>query len=157
MTTDDLWPPPNYIGFFYKIWATLHGKYCDSQWYSSSDTLVTSFQSLTSDDRRWPLTSTKINKALLLIKAIHIPHITTFTLTILEIHWLQGFQSLTSVDLKWPLTSTKINRDLLLDKSYPHAKYHYCRFYSSEDMLVTMFTKFDLWWPQMTIDLHQNQ
>ena len=70
---------------------------------------------------------------------------------------LQGFQTLTSGDLKWPLTAMENNRDHLRTKGYQHVKFEVQATFTCWDTVFTRFPVFDLWWPQMTFDLHGKQ
>ena len=112
---------------------------------------------LTSFDPKWPLDSTKNNMDYPL--NISNPHacIRSPTVTVLELQCLQGFDHLISADPKWPLTSIKNNRDHLLNVGNLHAKYEILCCYPCRDTVFTKFWPFDLWWPQMTFDLHQKQ
>ena len=76
-------------------------------------------------------------------------------LLLLEISCLQGFETFTAVDLKWPLTSMKNNRDHLLTKGYLPTKFEVQVTFTSWDIVFTKFSHFDLYWPQMTFDLHE--
>ena len=77
-------------------------------------------------------------------------------LSLLEISCLQGFQTLTSGDLKWPLTAMENNRDHLRTKGYQQTKFEVQATFTCWDTVFTRFPVFDLWWPQMTFDLHEN-
>ena len=90
-------------------------------------------------------------------RAINIPSLKFQQLSLIEIMCLQGFQTLTSGDLKWPLTSMENNRDHLPIKGYEHTKFEVQATFTSWDIMFTRFSYFDLWWPQMTFDLHEKQ
>ena len=51
----------------------------------------------------------------------------------------------------------KNNRDHLLTKGYQRAKFEVQAWFTSWDIMFTKFWYFDLWWPQMTFDLHEKQ
>ena len=75
----------------------------------------------------------------------------------LETLCLQSFQTVSSVDPKWHLTSMKNNRDHLLNKGYLKTKFEVHATFISWDNVFTMFSDFDLWWHQITFDLHGKQ
>ena len=75
--------------------------------------------------------------------------------SLLEISCLQGFETLTYVDVIWPLTYMENNRDHLLTKGYLHAKFEVEATFPSSDIMFTKFWYIDLWWPQMTFELHE--
>ena len=136
--------------------ANLYTKYEKCQSLLSRDIVFTNrlrgFRSLTSGDLRWPLTSTKNNRVLPLnmtnlcttyeMCRSSISRDTMFT------SCLRGFRSLTSGDLRWPLTSTKNDRVL------PFNMTNLYRLFLSWYIMISRFTVFALWWPQMTFDLH---
>ena len=115
------------------------------------------FHHLTYVDPKWPLTSTKNNRLLVLNRYTYILNMRSVQAFLLEISCLQGFHNLTPVDPKWPLTSTKTNRLLVLNKVHLHTKYEICPSFPSWDIVFTRFSQFDPCWPQMTFDLHQKQ
>ena len=59
-------------------------------------------------------------------------------------------------DLKWTLTLIKNDRDHLLNVGNVHAEYEIPHSDPYWDIVFTTFWPFDLCWPQMTFDLHQN-
>ena len=129
------------IGFFLSTWQIYI-----SHFYLDISQLQ-GFQSLTSGDLKWPLTSTKNNRVLSL-KSEKCRSLLSrdFVFT----SRLRGFRSLISGNLKWPLTSTKNDRVLPLNMTnlyQPSLPWY---------IAITKFLVFDLWWPQMTFGLHQN-
>ena len=204
MTSNDLWPPPKMIGIFYSIWD-IHWSSMRFIHVSLLETMcLQSFQTLTSGDHKWPLTSSKNNRdhlmnmgksscqvrdsSMLSSLRYHVYKVfrlwplatahdlwpppkaipsnyyrasmgevwESFVFPLLR-YCLQGFQIITFHDLKWPLTSTKNDRDLLLNMGHPLVKYEIHPCLPSWDNVFTKFSDFDLWWPQMTFDLHQKQ
>ena len=51
----------------------------------------------------------------------------------------------------------KNNRDHLPTKGYQHTKFEVQATFTYWDTVFTRFSDFDLWWPQMTFDLHEKQ
>ena len=51
----------------------------------------------------------------------------------------------------------KNNWNHLLTKGYQRAKFEVQATFTSWDIMFTKFSYFDLWWPQMTFDLHEKQ
>ena len=96
---------------------------------------------------------------LRIFPTIRHPHTTISMKSIrasyLEILCLQGFQCLTLGDPRWPLSSTKNDRINLLTITHPHTTYQICVSFLPWDIVLTKFSVFDPWWPQMTFDLHQ--
>ena len=90
-------------------------------------------------------------------RAINKPSVKFRQLSVIEIPCLQGFQSFTSGDLNWPLTSIEKNRNHLPTTRYQHTKCEVLATFSYWDTMFTMFSDFNLWWPQMTFDLHRKQ
>ena len=86
-----------------------------------------------------------------------LPRTVVDTLPAPEISCFQGFHTLTSGDPKWPLTYMKNNRDNLHTKGYQHTKFEVQATFNSWDIVFTRFSYFNLWWPQMTFDLHEKQ
>ena len=162
MTLNDLWHLPKTIAWIiYSIWAT----YLVSMRFLWVNLLEISclqgFDLLTAGDLTWSLISTKNNRAHIL--TMGNPY-SKYEITQKYRAWdmvftgnIQCFYYLTSGDPKWPLISTKNDRDLLLNMGNLHAKYEIPRSYPSWDIVFTRFWPFDLSWPQMTFDLHQNQ
>ena len=62
-----------------------------------------------------------------------------------------------NVDLKWQMNFMKNNRNYLLTKYYLHTKFEVQATFTSWDIVFTKVLHFDLWWPQMTFDLHEKQ
>ena len=65
------------------------------------------------------------------------------------------FKLISCVFRLWP-DLTKIRIDLLI-KCYLHTKFEVQATFNSWDIMFTRFWGFDLWWPQMTFDLHEKQ
>ena len=154
LTPNDLWPPPKTIGFLYSMWYTYIPNMRSVQASHVEISCLQGFHNLTPVDLKWPLTSTKNNRLLVLI----VVHLQTkyeicpclsfpswdivFTsrsvqASLLEISCLQCFHNLTPVDLKWPLTSTKNNRLLVLIVVHLHTKYEICPSFPSWDIVFT--------------------
>ena len=103
--------------------------------------LLQCFYNLTPVDPKWPLTSTKNNRLLLLNEALlHTKYEICPSFSSWDIvftRFLQCFHNLTPVDPKWPLTSTKNNRLLLLNVIHLHTKYEICPSIPSWDIVFT--------------------
>ena len=126
-------------------------------WFSEFDWAYMVFRvwPLVSSNDLWPLP--KPTGIIYSIWSIYRPSMRSIHVSLLEILCLQSFQSLTSGDLNWPLTNTKNNKDYLPNMEHPQVKYEANPCFPSWDIVFTRFSLFDLWWPQMTFDLHQEQ
>ena len=148
--------------------GNLHAKYEIPRSYPSWDIVFTSvfqdFHHLTSGDPKWPLTSTKNDRDLLLnMGNLHAKYEIPRSYPSWDIVFtsiFQDFHHLTSSDRKWPLTSTKNNRDHLLNVSNEHAKYEIPRsypswYYSVYNVLTIrpLVTPNDLWPPPKLIGI----
>ena len=109
------------------------------------------FRSLSSDDLRWPLTSTKNNRVLPLnMTNLYTKYEKCRSLLSWDIVFtshFRHFRNFTAGDLKWPLTFAKNNRVLLLNMTNPCAKYENYRSLLTWDIVFTRFFGF---WPLVT-------
>ena len=96
---------------------------------------------MTPVDPKWPLTSTKNNRLLVLnVALLHTKYEICPSFPSWDIvftMFLQCFHNLTTVDPKWPLTSTKNNRVLVLNVVHLHTKYEICPSFPSWDIVFT--------------------
>ena len=129
------------IGFLYLMWYTYIPNMRSVQASLLEISCLQGFHNLTPVDLKWPLTSTKNNR-LLVLNVVHIhtkyeicPSFPSWDIVFTRI--LQCFHNLTPVDLKWPLTSTKNNRLLVLIVVHLHTKYEICPSFPSWDIVFT--------------------
>ena len=115
------------------------------------------FHSLTwTVDLKWPLTSIKNNRLLILsVIQLHTKYAICSSVPSWDIFYC--FPNLTPVDPKWTLTSTKNNRLLAINVVQLHTKYEMCPSFPSCNIMFTRFSQFDPRWLQMTFDLHHKQ
>ena len=66
LTANDLWPPPKTIEFLYSMWYTYIPNMRSVQVSLLEILCLQGFHNLTPVDPKWPLTSTKINRVLVL-------------------------------------------------------------------------------------------
>ena len=71
LTPNDLWPPPKTIGFLYLMWYTYILNMRSVQASLLEISCLQGFHNLTLVDPKWPLTSIKNNR-LLVLNVIHI-------------------------------------------------------------------------------------
>ena len=71
LTPNDLWPPPKTKGFFYSMWYTYIPNMSSVQAFLVEISCLQGFHNLTPVDPKWPLTSTKINR-LLVLNVVHL-------------------------------------------------------------------------------------
>ena len=141
LTPNDPWPPPKTIGFLYLMWHSYIPNMRSVQTSLVEISCLQGFHNLTPVDPKWPLTSTKNNR-LLVLNVVHLHtkyeicpsfHAWDIVFTM----FLQCFHNLTPVDPKWPLTSTKNNRLLVLNVALLHTKYEICPSFPSWDIVFT--------------------
>ena len=125
------------IGIIYVPWATNVLSLKFRQLSLIEIPCLQAFQTLTSGDLKWPLTSMKTLGIIYVPRATNKPSLKFRQLSLVEIQCLQGFQSLTSGDLKWPLTSMANNRDHLRTKGYQHTKFEVQATFTSWDIVFT--------------------
>ena len=158
LTSGDLtWPPWKTLGIIYPPRAINILSLKFRQLSLTEILCLQGFLSFNYGDLKWPLTSMENNGIIYPPRATNIPSLKFRQLSLLEISCLQGFQSLTSGDLKWLLTTMENNRDHLRTKGYQHTKFEVQTTFTCWDTVFTRFPVFDLWWPQMTFDLHGKQ
>ena len=68
---NDLWPPPKTIGFLYSMWYTCILHMRSVQYSLLEISCLQGFHNLTPVDPKWPLTSTKTNR-LLVLNVVHL-------------------------------------------------------------------------------------
>ena len=133
------------IGFLYSMWYTyipnMRSVQASLVEISCLQGFLQGFHNLTPVDPKWPLTSTKNNR-LLVLNVVHLhtkyencPSFPSWDIVFTR--FLQGFHNLTPVDPKWPLTSTKNNRLLVLNVVHLHTKYENCPSFPSWDIVFT--------------------
>ena len=142
MTPVDLWPPPKTIGFLYSMWHSYIPNMRSVQASLLEISCLQGFNNLTL--LKWPLTSTKNNRLLVLNVALLHTKYEICPSFLVEISCLQGFsQCWHPVDPCWPLTSTKNNRLLVLNVALLHTKYEICPSFPCWDIVFTRFSQFD--------------
>ena len=92
------------------------------------------FQTLTSGDLKWPLTSMKNNRDHLLTKGYQRAK---FEVQASFISWDIMFTKFSYFDLWWPLTSMKNNTDHLLTKTFQRTKFEVQATFTSWDIVFT--------------------
>ena len=152
LTPDDPWPPPKTIGFLYSMWHSYIPNMRSVQASLVEISCLQGFHILTPVDPKWPLTSTKNNRLLVLnVALLHTKYEICPSFPCWDIMF-------THFDPCWPqMTSTKNNRLLELNVVHLHTKYEICLSFPCWDIMFTMFSQFDPCWPLMTFDLHQKQ
>ena len=158
LTPNDLWPPPKPIDFLYSMRYTYIPNMRSVQVSLLEISCLQGFNNLTPVDPKWPLTSTKNNRLLVLNKVhLHIKYEICPSFPFLRYRVYKVFTIWPLLTPKWPLPSTKNNRLLVLNKVHLHTKYEICPSFPSWDIVFTRFSQFYPCWPQMTFDLHQKQ
>ena len=138
MTPNDLWPRPKTIGFFY------------SMWYTNIPTVPASlleilclncFHNLTLVDPKWPLTSTKNNK-LLVLNVVHLH--TKYEICPSFPAWDIALTAFSQFDIYWSTPNDhwpppKTIWLLLLNVVHPthSTKYEICRSFPSWAIMFT--------------------
>ena len=103
LTPVDLWPPPKTIGFLYSMWYT----YIPNMRYVQASLIEISclqgFHNVVPVDPKWPLTSTKNNRVLVLnVVHLHTKYEICPSFPSWDIVFTRFFHNLTPVDRKWP-------------------------------------------------------
>ena len=112
LTPNDFWPQPKTIGFLYSMWYTYILNMRSVQASLVEISCLQGFHNVTPVDPKWPLTSTKNNRALVL-NVVHLH--TKYEICPSFPSWDIVFTMFSQFDPKWPLTSTKNNRLLVLN------------------------------------------
>ena len=156
LTPNDLWPPPKTIGFFYSMWHTYipNMRSVQASWLEIS--CLQGFHNLTPVDPKWPLTSTKNNRLLVLnVAQLHTkyeicPSFPAWDIVLTRFSQFDPCWSQMTFDLQK-------NRLLVLNVAHLHTKYEICPSFPAWDIVLTRFSQFDPCWPQMTFDLQNNR
>ena len=101
LTANDFWPPPKTKGFLYSMWYAHIPNIRSVQASLLEISCLQGFHNLTPVDPKWPLTSTKNNRVLVL-NVVHLH--TKYEICPSFPSWdirLQGFHNLTPADPKW--------------------------------------------------------
>ena len=150
-TSNDIWPPWKRIGIIYstrlpkdQVWTSRYFHFL------IEITCSQCFQTLTSGDIKWPLTSMENNTDHLPTKGYR--H-TMFEVQATFAYWDNVFTRFPDFDLWLPHMTSDLHgniRDHLPTKGYQNTKFEVQATFSYWDTVFTRFPVFDLWWPQMT-------
>ena len=161
MTSNDLWPPWKWIGIIYSPRATNIPSLKFRQLSLIEIPCLQGFQTLTTGDLKWPLTSMKNNRDHLTTKGYQ--H-TKFEVQATFTCWDTVFTSFSDFDLWWPSNDLwppwRNNRDHLPTKGLPtyqvwsSANFHLLRYRVYKVFrLLPLVTSNDLWPPWKTIGI----
>ena len=158
MTSNDLWPPWKTLGIIYLPRATNILSLKFRQLSRIEIMCLQGFQSFTSGDLKWPLTSIENNRKSSTHQGLSTYQVwSSGNFQLLRYRVYKVFSLLplvTSIDL-WPPWKT-------IGIIYPPRAINIpsLKFQQLSLIEITVFTRFsdfDLWWPHMTFDLHGKQ
>ena len=160
MTSNDLWPSWKTIGIIYspRVTNVLSLKF--KQHLLLEILCLQGFRTLTTSDLKWPLTSMKNNRDHLLTKGYQRAK---FEVQASFTSWDIVFTKFSYFDLWWPQMTFDLCETIGIIYSpwptnVPSLKFKQVLLREISCLQgFTRFSDFDLWWPQMTFDLHEKQ
>ena len=161
LTPNDLWPPPKTIGFLYSMWHSYIPNMRSVQASHVEISCLQGFHNLTPVDPKWPLTSTKNNR-LLVLNVVHL-HTTyeicpSFPCLRYRVYKVFTIWPLLTPNDLWPPPKTIGFLYSMWCTYIPHMRSAQASLHEISCLQgFYNVSQFDPCWPQMTFDLHQKQ